>query len=748
MLANGQRIEGDRLSNWYDGGGVPHLGNHSLLAPAAPFRWLRDRTRRLAELPESYVEFIGGDRLPGVVTGYSDGQEDPYQPLPPHLIVRVALTFEPPENKPVPEIRVLTQYIKRIVWQKRNATAPQQNAAVYRDGRTLAFRAIRFRTGEINVLLNTGGERIAWDELAELNLSAAGSWDAWFDQVVAVCPSPETRLLEMETSTGLMATASLARLAARFEGNSADPDRWVHGLQPAWSLDILWVPFREIACYRSYAASEAPLGRISPREAKHRGGIGGASQARLNRNVHGGPLASKSLDFGWGLGVSGGTELTFDLPPAARTLRAAVCLDRSAGDGGCVRPRIFANRATGKPLWEGPILVGSDRVVETGVLELKTAGNVPATVVLQADPTLANRPAGADPLDIRDHLNWCDLLVGFDPAAIQAEFDRRLGQRFFAWSDWEVFFPSDTPAGYLQTTFERTNAIPGSFWPAVSASHSPLVIRRQWNSADKDAWLVISLTRAKLGLPDPRIEVRVAGHVAGEVAIMEPRRGEEGKLLVVHLPATSGAVGRAIPIEIRQQAQEKAIGVVWQSITFADQPPARFRLFEDAAELQPLAGDEGEPGAATLISDQRASGTHSLQVTPQRRFRIELPATVRVREQPKLGEARFIRFAVLTRGKSRAAIEFEDAQPREKPARYDIGTGPPAYGSAVRVADETQDQWVIITRDLFADFGPMDVEGLIVGCDGGESALLDHIYLARTRADFEPIDVGKTGKSQ
>jgi hypothetical protein len=240
--------------------------------------------------------------------------------------------------------------------------------------------------------------------------------------------------------------------------------------------------------------------------------------------------------------------------------------------------------------------------------------------------------------------------------------------------------------------------------------------------------------------------VRVGGQIAGEVAIAEPRRGEEARLLVVALPANISK-GRAVPIEIRQQAQDKAIGVVWQSITFADQPPARFRLFEDAAELAPVAGDEGEPGAATLISELRASGTHSLQITPTRRFRMELPATVRVREQPKLGEARFIRFAVLTRGKGRAAIELEDAQPREKPTRYDVGTGPPAYGSAVRVADQTQGQWVVITRDLYADFGPLDVRSLIVGCDGGEAALIDHVYLARTRADFEPIDVGQTGKN-
>jgi hypothetical protein len=239
--------------------------------------------------------------------------------------------------------------------------------------------------------------------------------------------------------------------------------------------------------------------------------------------------------------------------------------------------------------------------------------------------------------------------------------------------------------------------------------------------------------------------VRVGGRIAGEVAITEPRRGEEAKLLVVHFPAAIKSSGRAIPIEIRQQAQEKGHGVVWRSITVADQPPARFRLFEDEAEPQLVAGDDGGGSVATLVKDDRYSGTHALQVTPGGRFRIELPAAIRVREQPKLGEARFVRFVVRTRGNARAAIELEDVQPREKPARYDVGTGPAAFGSAVRVADEAQVEWIVITRDLFADFGNLDVRALIVGCEGGEAALFDHVYLARARADFEPIDVGKKG---
>src|SRR5437762_2230163 len=118
-LVDGRRIENDRLSNWHDDVGIPHLGREPLLNPSNPCVWLRDRTQRLSELPAAYVELTNGDRLPGTVIDYKSGEEDRYHPQPPHLIVQTPLGFEPPENKPVNEVGVLVQCVRRIVWQRR-----------------------------------------------------------------------------------------------------------------------------------------------------------------------------------------------------------------------------------------------------------------------------------------------------------------------------------------------------------------------------------------------------------------------------------------------------------------------------------------------------------------------------------------------------------------------------------------------------------------------------------------------------
>ena len=44
---------------------------------------------------------------------------------------------------------------------------------------------------------------------------------------------------------------------------------------------------------------------------------------------------------------------------------------------------------------------------------------------------------------------------------------------------------------------------------------------------------------------------------------------------------------------------------------------------------------------------------------------------------------------------------------------------------------------MVVTRDLFADFGEFTLNGLAFAAIDGEYALFDHIFLARAAADFE-----------
>jgi len=86
------------------------------------------------------------------------------------------------------------------------------------------------------------------------------------------------------------------------------------------------------------------------------------------------------------------------------------------------------------------------------------------------------------------------------------------------------------------------------------------------------------------------------------------------------------------------------------------------------------------------------------------------------------------------------SLELETTPPRMEAARYDGGQGEKSYGSALRLwQDKLPDQWIVLTRDLFADFGSLDVTAISLGCPDGEAALFDHIYFARNPDDYNLI---------
>ncbi|MDX1944830.1 MAG: PDZ domain-containing protein [Pirellulaceae bacterium] len=741
LLAGGQRVQGNRLTDWHDKAAQPKLEGQPLAEASNPFRWLRDRSLSLPDLPAAYIELHSGDRFPGLAIDYRSGHERPFEPLPPHLVVRSAQRFEPPENKPVAEIRVALSFVRKIVWQRRGRQAYQPGTAIYRDGRQLAFRAIRFGSGELNLLLPEGdSRRVPWSDLAEVHLPAADPWAAHWDEVAVVCPNIDSRLYQVETTAGLVATASQARVVPRFEGNSADCDRWVHGLQPAWSLDILWVPCREMVFRRGYAPREVPLSRLSPRAPRQAAAADDDDaplpRAEINRNTHGGPLRSHTLEFGWGLGVHGASQLAFDLPAGVRSLRTQVCLDRAAGRGGCLRAKIWTGQSAGNPLWQSPLLIGSETVADSGVLAL--AGPPSQTqLVLEIDPADNDRPAGADPLDIRDHADWCDPLLELDPAAVRAQFDKRLARRFYAWREWSATIP---PGGGVEIAALRDAQLPapGAFHAAVAATGKPLVLKRQITVGPRDQWLVIAATRPEYGGQEPKLVVRIGGELAAELPVpVRQSDAGENRPLAVALAGYQRTPPATIDVEIRQLPADKT-PVEYRTIETADQLPTLYRVFEEQAALAALDPPTG--GSAAVTADDRYHGSRAIRVGPGGQFRLPLGQTIRIRERPAWGEYRFIRFAVKKPGGGRVAIGFESADARQSLPRYDLGKGSASFGAATRIwQDNPPKDWVVMTRDLFADFGPLDLTALLLGATEGQPALVDHIYLARGHRDFESI---------
>src|SRR5207244_13081812 len=72
-LENGTLVSGSDVGPWQDTKASPALtgkGSHQLLNAGNHARWLRNNELPLPAPPAAYVEFVGGDRLPGKVTAY------------------------------------------------------------------------------------------------------------------------------------------------------------------------------------------------------------------------------------------------------------------------------------------------------------------------------------------------------------------------------------------------------------------------------------------------------------------------------------------------------------------------------------------------------------------------------------------------------------------------------------------------------------------------------------------------------
>jgi len=176
------------------------------------------------------------------------------------------------------------------------------------------------------------------------------------------------------------------------------------------------------------------------------------------------------------------------------------------------------------------------------------------------------------------------------------------------------------------------------------------------------------------------------------------------------------------------------------------QPPSPAeprRLFEDEPAL-PGQLSEGK-GDVALVADEKFAGKNSLRVTPDRRAAAKLgELALPIRRFPGPGEYRYLRFAWKKKGGQSIALALGHdgklgQQGGKGPAyRYLAAGGKPPAGS-VQVDKKPPGDWVVVTRDLVADFGEFTLTGLGLEAADGEAAWFDHIYLGRSRNDFDLV---------
>jgi hypothetical protein len=176
-----------------------------------------------------------------------------------------------------------------------------------------------------------------------------------------------------------------------------------------------------------------------------------------------------------------------------------------------------------------------------------------------------------------------------------------------------------------------------------------------------------------------------------------------------------------------------------------DEPPAVVALFEDDADaLIPHLNNMGMADASTAEKEETThfAGAASLSVTDFQRFNGRIPGWQhRVAAEPGPGEYRYLRFAWKRTEADGVMLQLHAADNRWH--RYCAGTLSErtlGFGPRTRVAEAVPRRWELVTRDLFADFGPMTITGIgLSALEGPGKAYFDHVYLGRSVEDLDRV---------
>lgn len=168
-------------------------------------------------------------------------------------------------------------------------------------------------------------------------------------------------------------------------------------------------------------------------------------------------------------------------------------------------------------------------------------------------------------------------------------------------------------------------------------------------------------------------------------------------------------------------------------IAWLRQPQQQVVLLDDNANIV-AALSEGT-GTAEFITTDKFSGESCLRITPPQRFSARIKGwEFRIRENPTVGEYRYLRFAWKSPQASGVMMELADdgkwPAPDETLRRYFAGKNLTEW-QAVGIAPRPPADWTTMTRDLWQDFGDFMLTGIAPTAIGGP-AYFDRIELLRT----------------
>lgn len=750
LLQDGRVVEDDVLRNWYSGNAMPQLAGQSLINGGNPMRWMMDRSLGPAEMPNAYIELFSGDRIPGHPDAYvAEGIE--YQTdVPEHFLITPSFAFRRSSNSRYrSDIRVRRDFVRKIVWEQMPALIDRHIPATVflKNGREITFRAIRFSEAGIHLLVDRERMSFGFHEIAELHLQIDSPWESHLQELAIlfpngkVEPADQQRLVQWETSDGLVATTSVQRIDADSRGDNNNSDRWAHGIQPAWSLDPLWIECRSTWIRRSWAFDEMPLFRLPHQESRDgamfsRNGF----SARVNRGILAGTAKSGDRSSGWSLGVMAPSRLTFELPPIATAFQTSLGIDQAAHDRGCIRGRVFVSWES-SPKFQSEVIVGSEKTADSGSIRWN---EVPrdGQLILEVDMAHQGRPTGADPFDIRDMANWIEPRIQLDREKLQEAIYERTPQTILAWKGWQV--ASDLDKLRFQTTRRRVEyPYESPSWrTTIVAKDEPLRLTTTRKIAPETSYLEINTAKFDGG-DEPNIEVRV-----NDIPVLSQPMKNVNTHDHVNTPAPflvdlSPFTGHEVTLEISQSAGPDNITVDWRGIHFLSAPSFLVPVLNSPSQkqIEGLLTIDGQPADATWRNDIQLVSRPAIEIKDGPWVQIaSFDRPIEIRERPLPGQYRQLRFAFQKKGDGYVQIRLLHDRDSESPAIYSVGTTKADEG-VVKLDPKkiNENDWHQIGPDIFSNFREVNITGIAIQSVGEGSSTWDHFIFSSSAWHYERL---------
>lgn len=421
--ADGSTTTGNTLSyylGWRHGHSSPRIDKQPVFKPGTSIRMVRDLHQKVSPATP-FVEFANGDRLPATLAGIRPA--DSARGHPQCFELLLGDTIEAAQNQRNSRHAVRVNAVARLVSVLPEKGHHLPGTLCLADGQIVETKAVRWKP--------TGAKVLTADKVMTVPLETIEEWYAPAEKLERsptahmqkVRPGKNEHVVRLLLTDGTRLTALESRIVGQ-----PDHDTRLF-IQPYWAITSIAIRRAEIVAVHYLPLNEIPLSLLPATTIEEKSFVGHTWPWRRDANVRGGILHSGERTSLLGVGTHSYSALAFELPQNAAQFNASVGLDRVVGEGGCVRCAVFGDELETQPLWQKDFLRGSDGPVNIKSLPVKGLKRL----ILLSDYAHEGRPQDADPLDIRDEVDWLDAAITLAPAQAAPVVEPA---RFLWLDDW------------------------------------------------------------------------------------------------------------------------------------------------------------------------------------------------------------------------------------------------------------------------------------------------------------------------